>query len=307
MTKNNIFKNMFLNKLKFKHFYTLSFILLLFWNCNPNNEAKNIKQVSNQTELNFRYNQKQKNLVSAHRGGSGIENYPENAIETMQFLYEKGIQIFEIDVAKTKDNQLILMHDNSLQRTSTGRQDVNQVTLAQIKEYFLVDDFKNKTTFKIPTFSEALNWGKDKPIYFMVDIKKDVDYKMLIDEIRSNSMQNQVVLVSYSVGQAKKLNRLAPEMLLSVSMRNNREFEEMMNSGIPTDKMIAFTGTRRSPKSLHDKIHEQNIMVIFGTLGNIDKSAEARGNNIYQELESQGVDIFATDRAIEVYQTINKN
>lgn len=307
MIKNNIFKNMFLNKLKFNHFYTFLTVLLLFVNCNPKKQIENVEQVSNQTNLNFNYNQKQKNLVSAHRGGSGIENYPENTIETMQFLYEKGIQIFEIDVAKTKDHQLILMHDNSLQRTSIGRQDVNQVTLKQIKEYFLVDDFKNSTSFKIPTFSEALVWGKDKPIYFMVDIKKNVDYEDLIAEIRAKEMQNKVVLVSYSTGQAKKLNRLAPEMLLSVSMRNEREFEEMMSSGIPTDKMVAFTGTRKSPKSLYDKIHEQNIMVILGTLGNIDKSAEARGNTIYQELEKQGVDIFATDRAIEVYQTLNKN
>lgn len=168
---------MFLNKLKFNHFNTLCFAFLLFWSCNPEKPVNNVKQVSNQTEIDFSYNQKQKNLVSAHRGGSGIENYPENSIETMQYLYEKGIQIFEIDVAKTKDGQLILMHDNSLQRTSTGRQDVNQVTLNQIKEYFLVDDFKNTTTFKIPTFTEALIWGKGKPIYFMVDIKKDVDYK----------------------------------------------------------------------------------------------------------------------------------
>lgn len=298
---------MFLNKLKFNHFNTLCFAFLLFWSCNPEKPVNNVKQVSNQTEIDFSYNQKQKNLVSAHRGGSGIENYPENSIETMQYLYEKGIQIFEIDVAKTKDGQLILMHDNSLQRTSTGRQDVNQVTLNQIKEYFLVDDFKNTTTFKIPTFTEALIWGKGKPIYFMVDIKKDVDYKDLIAEIRKNQLQNQVVLVSYSTGQAKKLNRLAPEMLLSVSMRNEREFNEMINSGIPTDKMVAFTGTIRSPKELYDKIHEQNIMVIFGTLGNIDRSAKARGNTIYQELETQGVDIFATDRALEVYQTINKN
>ena len=139
----------------------------------------------------------------------------------------------------------------------------------------------------------------------MVDIKKDVRYEDLIKAIRNENMQNQVVLVSYSVKQAKKLNQLAPEMLLSVSMRNEREFEEMMNSGIPKEKMVAFTGTNRSPKSLYDKIHRENIMVIFGTLGNIDKSAAARGNKIYKELENQGVDIFATDRALEVYQTIN--
>ena len=52
-------------------------------------------------------------------------------------------------------------------------------------------------------------------------------------------MQNQVVLVTYTIGQAKKMHQLAPDMLLSVSMRNEREFNEMMNSGIAKDKVKA--------------------------------------------------------------------
>lgn len=275
--------------------------------CKQTSKPHITQQVSNQTLFDFNYQHKTKNYVSAHRGGSGIKNFPENCVETFDYLYRKGIQIFEIDVALTKDQQMVLMHDNSLQRTSTGRQDVNQVNLSQIKEYFLRDDFGQTTHYKIPTLTEALKWGKGKSIYFMIDIKKDVPYKELITEIKNQGMEKQVVLVTYSVKQAKKLHHLAPEMYLSVTMRNEREFNEMINSDIATDRMLAFTGTKRSPKTLLDKIHQKNIMVIFGTLGNIDKSAKARGNNIYQELEADGVDIFATDRALDVYETINQN
>ena len=281
--------------------------LIIFYSCNPTtNQVKDAK-INSADEITFKYSTKNKNYVSAHRGGSGITNYPENCIETFDYLHKKGIQIFEIDVSETKDQHLVLMHDNSLQRTSTGRQDVNQINLNQIKEYFLVDDFGQQTSYKIPTFAEALNWGKDKPIYFMVDIKKGVDYAAIVSTINQANMQNKVVLVTYTVGQAKKLNRIAPNMLLSVSMRNEREFNEMMNSDIPTDKMVAFTGTRRNDKSLFDKIHEKDILVIFGTLGNLDKSAAAKGNQLYKDLEKDGVDIFATDRALDVQQTINKN
>ena len=113
--------------------------------------------------------------------------------------------------------------------------------------------------------------------------------------------------MTYTVGQAKKLHQLAPDMLLSVSMRNEREFNEMMNSGIPTDKMVAFTGTRRNDKSFLNKIHDKDILVIFGTLGNLDKSVSARNGQLYRDLEKDGVVIFATDRAMDVHQTINKN
>ena len=281
--------------------------LTISYSCNPTTNQVKDASINSSDEITFKYSTKNKNYVSAHRGGSGITNYPENCIETFDYLHKKGIQIFEIDVSETKDQHLVLMHDNSLQRTSTGRQDVNQINLNQIKEYFLVDDFGQQTSYKIPTFAEALNWGKDKPIYFMVDIKKGVDYAAIVSTINQANMQNKVVLVTYTVGQAKKLNRIAPNMLLSVSMRNEREFNEMMNSGIPTDKMVAFTGTRRNDKSLFDKIHEKDILVIFGTLGNLDKSAAAKGNQLYKDLEKDGVDIFATDRALDVQQTINKN
>lgn len=283
--------------------YTLFSALFLFLQCKPSITIENI--IPNSTE-DFSYANKTKTLVSAHRGGSGLEKYPENCIETMEFLYQKGINIFEIDISSTQDKQLILMHDNSLQRTTTARQDVNQVSLSTIKKYFLMDDFGNQTDYQVPTFEEALQWGKDKMLYFMVDIKKTVDYHQLIDVIRKNKMEQQCILVSYSVGQAEKLHRLAPEMMLSVNMRNERELNDLLESDIPSNRMIAFTGTRLSDKSLYQKIHQEDIMVILGTLGNLDKQAEKRGNSRYQEYEKMGVDIFATDRPLAVLETINK-
>ena len=169
-----------------------------------------------------------------------------------------------------------------------------------------MDDFGNQTDYQVPTFEEALQWGKDKMLYFMVDIKKTVDYQQLIDVIRKNKMEQQCILVSYSVGQAEKLHRLAPEMMLSVNMRNERELNDLLESDIPSNRMIAFTGTRLSDKSLYQKIHQEDIMVILGTLGNLDKQAEKRGNSRYQEYEKMGVDIFATDRPLAVLETINK-
>lgn len=298
--------------MNFKYFQRFCFgifilSLLAVFSCNPNKSQAEQNQHPSSDVISFKYSTKNKNFVSAHRGGSGIKGFPENCIETFDYLSQKGIQIFEIDVAETKDNQLILMHDNSLQRTTTGRQDVNQVDLKMIKEYFLVDDFGQQTSYKVPTFAEALNWGKSKPIYFMVDIKKGVDYRDIVSTIEQTNMKKQVVLVTYTVGQARKLHQLAPNMLLSVSIRNERELNEMINSGIPTDKMVAFTGTRRNEKSFLDKIHDKDILVIFGTLGNLDKSASARNGQLYRDLEKDGVDIFATDRALDVHQTINKN
>jgi len=61
-----------------------------------------------------------KPIISVHRGGKGIKNYPENCLETLVHVNKSIDAIYEIDVAKTKDNILVLMHDDALNRTTTG-------------------------------------------------------------------------------------------------------------------------------------------------------------------------------------------
>ena len=74
-------------------------------------KGKNKQEKTLQTY--FSYAENRELLVSAHRGGKGYVGYPENCLETMQYV-KKHIPnaLFEIDVAKSKDGVLLLMHDN---------------------------------------------------------------------------------------------------------------------------------------------------------------------------------------------------
>ena len=69
-----------------------------------------------------------KPIISVHRGGKGIANYPENCLETLKYINDSIQATFEIDVAKTKDNVLVLMHDNTLERTTTGTDKLTNYT-----------------------------------------------------------------------------------------------------------------------------------------------------------------------------------
>ena len=69
--------------------------------------------------------------------------------------------------------------------------------------------------------------------------------------------------------------------------------------------MIAFTGTRLSNASLYKRLHEENIVCILGTMGNLDGQAEARGGEMYKRWQKFGADILATDRPFEAYKAIN--
>lgn len=241
-----------------------------------------------------------KTIISAHRAGKGIEGYPENCLETMQFLFKKGIRSFEIDIFESSDGELLLMHDDNLGRTATGEGAVSKLRKEKLLMSYLIDDFGKVTPYRIPFLKDVLAWSKKNNVHLMLDFKKGISYEKVVALVRAEKMENQVVLISYNVGQAEKLHQVAPEMLLSVSARNDDELNRILQTNIPREKMVAFTGTRLSDESLYKRLAGLRIPAILGTLGNLDKRAEARGNHLYKEWAAMGIQIFSTDRPLDI-------
>ena len=244
--------------------------------------------------------------ISVHRGGKGLRNYPENCLETIKYVRDSINAVFEIDVAQTKDGRLVLLHDNTLERTTTGSGLVKNLTYTALAKFSLVDDYGKKTNFKIPLLSEVLKWCKENNVILTIDVKRGVSLKDIVDSIKKANAEDISIIITYNVEQAKLVYQLAPELLMSVSARNNDEFNRLIKAGIPTKNMLAFTGTRLSKKSLYNKLHANNIVCMLGTLGNLDERAKARGNELYLEWLDLGVDMLATDRPFAVNKTIKK-
>lgn len=110
-------------------------------------------------------------LVVAHRGD--WRNTTENSVEGIQSAIKMGVDIVEVDLARTKDGELILMHDDKLDRTTTGSGLVSDHTLAEIKELKLRNGCFIRTKYKVPTLKEALLAAKGK---VMLNLDKAFDY-----------------------------------------------------------------------------------------------------------------------------------
>ena len=281
-------------------FYSIVAIALVGCKMSPDKVASKSKLI----EVFRTYNPDLPN-ISVHRGGKAIANYPENCLETLKFVNDSIAAIYEIDVAQTKDGKLVLMHDNSIDRTTTGSGLVSKMDYKELLNFNLVDDFGNNTAFKIPLFSEVLQWSVAQNVILTVDIKRSVSQKTVIDAIKAAEAEDQCIIITYDLEQALSAYKQAPELLLSVSARNHKEFDRLLHSEIPTENMLAFTGTRMSPTSLYERLHNKDVLCILGTLGNLDGQAEARGDQLYKTWMSKGIDIIATDRPFEAYQAIN--
>jgi glycerophosphoryl diester phosphodiesterase len=254
----------------------------------------------------LKYTPGNKPMISVHRGGKGLKYYPENCLETLKYINDSIKAIFEVDVALTKDSILVLMHDNTLDRTTTGEGNISNFTFKELQTFNLEDDFGNQTKFKIPLFKDVLEWAKANAVLLTIDIKRSVAVEDVVQSIRAVEAEDVSVIITYDLIQAERANAIAPELLLSVSARNNKEFEWLLHSGIPTENMIAFTGTRLSPDSLYTKIHSYGIKTMLGTLGNLDKRAETRGDSLYNVWVKKGIDVIATDRPFAVAKAINE-
>lgn len=241
-------------------------------------------------------------LVSAHRGGP-YPGFPENAIETFENVTKYTPTIIELDVAMTKDGVLVLMHDDDLERTTTGKGKVSDVSFEYIQGLLLEDETGAETPFKVPTFKEALEWSKGK-VLLTVDVKQSVPYEKLIAEIRETGSEAHSAVITYSFAAAKKMHSLAPELMLSVTIRNEEEIARFEETGIPWTRAIAFTGVAERPQEFNQALHEKGVFTILGVLGNLDRSAIARGDEIYAGFVQKGADILATDRPIEAAKAI---
>ena len=197
------------------------------------------------------------------------------------------------------------MHDNSIDRTTSGTGAVKNLTYDEISTYNLIDDFGNETSFKVPLFSSVLDWCKANNTILTVDIKRGVNQGDVIESIKKAKAEDICIIITYDIDQAQSAYKLAPELLISVSARNHAEFDRLLETEIPTENMIAFTGTRLSNASLYKRLHEENIVCILGTMGNLDGQAEARGGEMYKRWQKFGADILATDRPFEAYKAIN--
>ena len=106
-------------------------------------------------------------IVVAHR--ADWRNFPENSLEAIQSAIEMGVDMLEIDVQRTKDGVLILMHDHNLDRTTTGSGNIADTNWEDIAKLNLKDHQGNVTTYKVPKLEDALLACKDR---IMINLDK---------------------------------------------------------------------------------------------------------------------------------------
>jgi len=159
-------------------------------------------------------------LVIAHRGDSA--HRPENTLAAFAGALELGVSAVELDIQLTRDGHVVVIHDVDLERTTSGRGDVRQLTLAEVRAVSAGYPDRFGGTWageRVPTLAEALALLRERA-RAMIEIKAEsvtqdetggVEARA-VEEIRRAGMVDAVALISFDQRAILRLRQLAPEI-----------------------------------------------------------------------------------------------
>jgi len=134
-------------------------------------------------------------LVVAHRGD--WRNAPENSIQALKNCINMGVDIMEMDLKMTKDSVLVLMHDNTIDRTMSGKGEPKLFTLDSLKKMTLKSSIACPSRHRIPTFEEFMLAAKDKMFInidkgypYLKEVKRVLEKTGTIKQVMINTEKN---------------------------------------------------------------------------------------------------------------------
>jgi glycerophosphoryl diester phosphodiesterase len=253
----------------------------------------------------FRYKKGGAVLVSGHRGGRET-GYPENSLEGFQNVLRQMPAFFEIDPRLTKDSVIVLMHDETLDRTTTGKGRLRDYTWEEIKKLRLRDSDGNVTDYSIPTLEEVILWSIGKTVVNLD--RKDMPLEMTAALIKRLHAEKQVMLTVHNGEQARFYYDRFPGIMLSAFIRNRKEYEDIAASGVPWKNMIAYVGSSITEKNreIVKLLHKKKVRCMISVAPTHDRlTTAAERKRAYLEEILNKPDIIESDIPTEIWKALH--
>ncbi|HID90399.1 TPA: glycerophosphodiester phosphodiesterase [Candidatus Bathyarchaeota archaeon] len=229
-------------------------------------------------------------LNIAHRGASAYE--PENTLRAVRKALELNADMVEIDVRLSKDGRVMVIHDETVDRTTDGRGYVRDMTLEELRG---LDAGKGE---RIPTLEEVMGLVKGRA-GLLIDVKDPPPIEREIVRITEGyGMEGDVIIIVYAfprhtaVKRVKELNPgIRTDALFTAPPVNLRLALEL---GVD---VLHVGGYRLATRDLVEEAHRHGLLVIVGTT---DGMTELRG------LIEMGVDGITVDDPVALYRAMRQ-
>ncbi len=153
--------------------------------------------------------------VVAHRGASG--HAPENTLAAFRRAVELGAAFIETDLQISRDAHIVIIHDDRLDRTTTGRGPVREHTLAELRELDAGSWYDPRFAGeRIPTLEEVLEFSRQSDVVFYLEIKPGAPWgveQAVVGGLRSAGETTRAVVLSFDAATLATVRRLEPTLM----------------------------------------------------------------------------------------------
>ncbi|HLQ98481.1 MAG TPA: glycerophosphodiester phosphodiesterase family protein [Candidatus Dormibacteraeota bacterium] len=244
----------------------------------------------------------------AHRGASG--QAPENTLIAFDKAIEYQADFFELDVQMTKDGQLILMHDTTIDRTTDGTGAIKDLTFEEIKQLdagsWFGESFAGE---KVPTFEEALDRYAGE-IGILIELKSPELYpgieRKVADELAKRNLDTldngQLIVQSFNWESIKTFHNILPSIPTGVLISNGQTIDgEITNEQLEDFSFYAkYVNPNKNllNEATVNRIHQYSLKTWAYTV---------KDRKWATKLTDWGVDGIITDYPIFVNMPISSN
>ena len=190
--------------------------------------------------------------IFAHRGYSS--KYPENTMAAFKAVAKLPVDGVELDVHLTKYNQVVVIHDEKINRTSNGKGYVKDMTLKDLRKFDFGSWFSSKFRGeKIPTLQEVLQLFKDTHHRINIELKSDSFIysgleELVLKEIEEFGARDRILISSFDHEAVKRMVEIAPDIesapLFSHGILNMVRYRSL----IPSKSLhVSFRAATRRP------------------------------------------------------------
>ena len=227
--------------------------------------------------------------IIAHRGAS--KYVPENTLEAFQKAHELGCQFIECDIALTKDLIPILMHDDTLNRTTNGKGRVDEYSSDFIQNLDAGSWMNAQLShLRIPTFKDALSWHASTKGWFNFEIKSvdldkvEIAVSSILNVFHQASYTQHIVFSSFQYEIMKALNQ--KESNIDKAYLSSEANDDVLEKALETGCYQLNVSKLWVTEHFIEKAHQRGLKVGVYTVNDVKD---------FNRLKSWGVDAVFTD------------
>lgn len=168
-----------------------------------------------------------KSYIIGHRGQP--TNAPENTIESASLAYNTGADMVENDIWLSKDNQLVVMHNGTVDSTTDGSGNIEDMTVAELKKLHMTQHDDVYPDAKIPTLEDYFKTFKGKDLVLFIEIKsaKPEIIDPIVKLVNQYQIEDQCVFISFDANQLVRLHAAMPGMSLGLLCNDTFSGQDM--------------------------------------------------------------------------------